>query len=1171
MKRFLLRMMVAIVAMIVGKADASADTSVIQDGVGGWTKLTALPSSLSDYFFVFVDNSQDLMLGVAKGENQNTKWYSLGVYYQSSVEPTTSSILSKTWMIETQDNGFALRNVEYSVSPFQTEWGKAKMYDTNDVYTPANEWCKVFIAYTGEYWTIQNGYYPNDGYLGPWYDGNFTNGAECAANKTGNNKGKFQIYAITRSQFKLNLLDAASTSNPVDVTPFYVTNATFDQNRNGWTEEGSGGNNNTSLGCEIWHRSSFNIYQDVTLPNGAYKVSLQMAGSTSGTVYGQSRDVTKEASSSAATENNFQNTVLKMISDRTYGQTFTDIIPVVNNTLRIGFKDATTNQWDVFDNFKVYYLGPTVYSAAEALPSEALTVDKWYYFDIPTDGDYTIAAGSSLSDIVYTTDGSQLTETATGSTWNDGAQTLSAGRYYVKSASSQTLSVTATSYSYMVGSATASISYMQGGEMVTVTFANVATNNPDATFEMQATPTITFGEANSATSSSLQVTATNNGFTFMVPTSIKAATDYELNIPAGAFGFAAGNTFNAAQTLTFHTPALLDGTYFFSTDAGAFWMRGEPYGSAVQLYDWGLPVNVVTDESGITTLKFADASDWIIFSDGTGIYADSSNPDYKSWRITLRNNKYSFQNIESEGYMKVDGTRVLSTAVQSEATAFNCVSVADHQTVLTGLVNAQASAAATAASLTAASPEELATAIETAGWVGLDILEGDTPATTAEKYEGGQWDSRTVYSGTVSITTPGLYKFTIQGFYRMTSNSTTYALHTAGADCPPVYVFFGDAKTPIASVFDASNSSSSGCYTGADGKYYPNGQSAALTAFQAGHYTNTIWAYISEAGEYTYGIQYLGWAGSHAEWCCYTEESVSVTLYSGGGVLVSDGIVTVMGSASVADINEALTSDISVLNLENASGLNNAAISTTNNPNLLIYTASASQVSNHNNVILSGSCSNLNLVKSNTAFIVPKAFTAISATYEVKSADLAGGKFATLVIPFAANGSAFTLDQDIAFSDATVKGTAVTTIPQNKPVLVKAAQTLTASNAGIPVITKDASYTNGKLVGVYSPTKAPNNSYVLQNHSSGDGVAFYRVNETQPTVNPFRAYLSASVGEAKAIFVSFDDDATGISTEKNSISLEEIYSVDGLRLQTPQKGVNIVKMKDGSVKKLIIK
>ena len=279
MKRYIF----AVLALsLLGSFPAKADTDKLT-AADGWTKITTLPTAtdIANNYYIIVDNSQDLMLGIAKGVNQNTKWYSLGVYYQTSVDPTSKNINPMVWTLETQGNGFAMRNLDQPASPFQTEWNAAWMFDTNDVYDTANDWCKVILAYADGSWTIQNGYYPNSGYLGPWNDGIFTNGAECAANKSGNNIGHFHIYAISRAQFKQNLLDNASETNPVDLTPWYVANATFDaNNRSGWMEEGSGGNNNTTIGCEIWHRSGFKIYQNLTVPNGKYKVSVQATGST---------------------------------------------------------------------------------------------------------------------------------------------------------------------------------------------------------------------------------------------------------------------------------------------------------------------------------------------------------------------------------------------------------------------------------------------------------------------------------------------------------------------------------------------------------------------------------------------------------------------------------------------------------------------------------------------------------------------------------------------------------------------------------------------------------------------------------------------------------------------------------------------------------------------------
>jgi hypothetical protein len=358
MKRYI----IAALALVGFVTNCWADTDKLT-AADGWTKITTVPtaSEIANNYYVFVDATNDLMLGVAKGVHQNKQWYSLGAYYQTSVEPTSADINGKTWILESYNGGFSMRNLEYSVFMMQTEWGASWNFDTNDVTSP-NEWSKINLNYLPNgYWTIENGQFTG-GYIGPWDDGNFANGAECAGNKTDNAIGHFQIYAISRTQFKQNLLDNASASNPVDITPWYVTNPTFDGgNRNGWTEEGSDGNNNTHArggGCEIWHRSNFKIYQDLTVLNGKYKVSLQMAGTSgAGKVYGTSNGTTKEAASSAAAGSDFQNTILSMIQDRTFGQTITDEITVSNGSLTIGMKCETTDQWINFDNFKLYCTG----------------------------------------------------------------------------------------------------------------------------------------------------------------------------------------------------------------------------------------------------------------------------------------------------------------------------------------------------------------------------------------------------------------------------------------------------------------------------------------------------------------------------------------------------------------------------------------------------------------------------------------------------------------------------------------------------------------------------------------------------------------------------------------------------------------------------------------------
>lgn len=117
------------------------------------------------------------------------------------------------------------------------------------------------------------------------------------------------------------------------------------------------------------------------------------------------------------------------------------------------------------------------------------------------------------------------------------------------------------------------------------------------------------------------------------------------------------------------------------------------------------------------------------------------------------------------------------------------------------------------------------------------------------------------------------------------------------------------------------------------------------------------------------------------------------------------------------------------------------------------------------------------------------------------------------------------------------------------------------------------SYTTGLLTGVYTSTAAPVGSYVLQNNN--DILAFYKVADgKQPAVGAYRAYLTVPNNNARALFFSFDDDnqTTAVKTiEALTSGKSEIYNTSGVRQNALQKGMNILKMEDGSIRKVMIK
>lgn len=246
------------------------------------------------------------------------------------------------------------------------------------------------------------------------------------------------------------------------------------------------------------------------------------------------------------------------------------------------------------------------------------------------------------------------------------------------------------------------------------------------------------------------------------------------------------------------------------------------------------------------------------------------------------------------------------------------------------------------------------------------------------------------------------------------------------------------------------------------------------------------------------------------------------------------------------------------------------------NPNGLVY-AKAGQLTETENVIVDGTCANLVLADGHP-FTAPKAFTATKAAYNMTAvATTADGKgFGTLCLPFEATtlaGQVYKLDQGVT-AGGELYATKVTTVPANTPVLVTAAGTYSADNASVAAVKATDLREGGELVGVYTPTQAPVGSYVLQKHS--DKVAFYPVVDVQPTVKPFRAYIrpqgeAASYSMLSVVF-GFDEE-TAIETVETAEGVKEVSRHDaaGVRISRPQKGLNIIRMSDGSVRKVIIK
>lgn len=290
----------------------------------------------------------------------------------------------------------------------------------------------------------------------------------------------------------------------------------------------------------------------------------------------------------------------------------------------------------------------------------------------------------------------------------------------------------------------------------------------------------------------------------------------------------------------------------------------------------------------------------------------------------------------------------------------------------------------------------------------------------------------------------------------------------------------------------------------------------------------------------------------------HVREEDGMTIYYG---VFNEANISLTDNTPVADLSQAAVASVTVDHT---------------NPNGLVYVTTNSNVSG-DNVIVDGTCANLVLADGHP-FAAPKTFTATKAAYNMTAvATTADGKgFGTLCLPFEATtlaGQAYKLDQGVT-AGGELYATEVTTVPANTPVLVTAQGTYSADNASVAAVKATDLREGGELVGVYAPTQAPVGSYVLQKHT--DKVAFYPVVGVQPTVKPFRAYIrpqgeAASYSMLSVVF-GFDEE-TAIDTVETAEGVKEVSRHDaaGVRISRPQKGLNIIRMSDGSVRKVIIK
>ncbi len=766
-----------------GKASMAAD---------GWTQLTALPSDYSPYFFAIYDHTQDLGMVQEAGVNQGSSYKAM--WYAANVTPG----LDKTalWTFDSNVDGsteyVVMANASYPDYMMQTEWNNAWFFRTHDNGGGGISWGRTLVSYADSKWTVQNGKYPDDGYLGPWAD-TVEDGAETALNKSGSAIGYFDIYSMLRGQYVATYepISTASETNSINIT--YVLENPGGERRStiGWKTDGADwwGQSSAALGgkvgtyfLESWAQSGLaatDLYQTISgLPDGRYKFSAIANCTSNCNMYANDQ--------SAAIPTNNPGTRTEVIT------TLSGIANGGSNTLRIGFKTGTSpGSWIAFDDAQLEYLG----------------VPETYNIGVPTtsiaNGDYI----QSLTTVTY-----NFTEAyAPGGTATITLLSSSARATLTKSGST-------------VAQGTLSVS----GNIVTATF-----------------PSLT----------------------------LDTSSDYTLTLPADVVGYS-GHATNEAVTLTLHTPALFDTTcYLYNESEYKYLSRNGEWNTQAVADDYGLAVQIVTNEEGNTHLRMFDNQRYVYADNSGKIFADGETP-MNLTTVAVSAGKYRFQT--DSNYLGISNGVIATSGTANGSNLWTLQTPADHVANYTTLANAQAATAATAASLSG-----VTTAAQMEGKIGTDLYAEEL-SVTGEKDEKFKQYAPTAqdgsdldyYTETLTGLTPGLYRVSVDAFQRATYNADVAA---AGGARGLIMLFANDAQTQLKSVMEYGAANAYADDYEYNGSHYPNNMTSGYAALATGNYENVAYVYVPAAasattGTLTFGIRILNRMGNEVErgtWCIY--------------------------------------------------------------------------------------------------------------------------------------------------------------------------------------------------------------------------------------------------------------------------------------------------------------
>ena len=348
--------------------------------------------------------------------------------------------------LETNSNGFSIHTRHYAANGSDDKAGYMTLNGyvdtgTNDadwVFTPVtvSDYTNAYTIKNSDtqylYWECKDGLYQGKA-------GQFINVGES----TNDNYSYWLLIPMSTRQAVQDYTYMLRNTDFCHPWEFVIWNTTAD-----WTNYCGGNKENT---CAEMINKAFNVSQtiSVTVANGKYQVYAQAFyrnDDTNNPAYLYANDDEEEI---AILNANGENTTQNMGGASTAfsaGQYVNSVTTVVTNgSLKVGIKN-NGNNWTIFDNFYVKYLGQTLSTgiAIELPEGGAMTAGQWYYFDVNNADDYSFDT-TTPANIIFTADGTLLESEANNSATAlpSGNTNLTAGRYYIKSSTANNFALVA--------------------------------------------------------------------------------------------------------------------------------------------------------------------------------------------------------------------------------------------------------------------------------------------------------------------------------------------------------------------------------------------------------------------------------------------------------------------------------------------------------------------------------------------------------------------------------------------------------------------------------------------------------------------------------------------------------------------------------------------------------